>query len=82
MSEYMAITIKMEPYEMEYACHIVKKIKEADRNNEDGIELDLSEKKLVQSVFKKLIDSGMRKAEKLEVIGNEFKSIIELGTHC
>lgn len=81
MSEYMAITIKMEPYEMEYACHIIKKIKEADRNNEDSIELDLSEKQLVQSVFNKLIDSGTRKATRLEMIGNEFKNIIEFGTH-
>ena len=82
MSEYMAITIQMEPYEMEYACHIIKKIKEADKNSEDSIILEPSEKQLVLSVFNKLIDSGRRKAEKLEMLGNEFKNIISFGTHC
>ena len=76
----MTVTIKLKSYEFQSICQLINKIQESDKNLKDCIELNLEEKRTVFSVFKKLAVAGKRKAEKLENIGQEFRTSIEFGS--
>ena len=75
----MTVTIKLKSYELQSVCQIISKIKESDNQNKDSYELTLSEKMTVLSIFRRLENSGRRKAEKLESIGTEFRESMEFG---
>ncbi len=75
----MTVTIKLKSYELQSVCQISSKIKESDNQNKDSYELTLSEKMTVLSIFRRLENSGRRKAEKLESIGTEFRECMEFG---
>ncbi len=75
----MTVTIKLKSYELQSVCQIISKIKESDNQNKDSYELTLSEKMTVLSIFRRLENSGRRKAEKLESIGTEFRECMEFG---
>lgn len=75
----MTIAIKLKSYELQSICQLINKFQESDKNLKDNIELGLEEKQTVLSVFKKLAFAGKRKAEKLESIGQEFRTSIEFG---
>ena len=70
----MTVTIKVEPYEFQSICEIINKIEETNKKNKDTIELSLSEKLFVSSVFKRLASSGKRKADRLESLGSEVRN--------
>ena len=70
----MTVTIKVEPYEFQSICEIINKIEETNKKNKDTIELSLSEKMFVSSVFKRLASSGKRKADRLESLGSEVRN--------
>ena len=73
-SNKMTVTIKVEPYECQSICEIINKIEETNKKNKDTIELSLSEKLFVSSVFKRLASSGKRKADRLESLGSEVRN--------
>lgn len=73
-SNKMTVTIKVEPYEFQSICEIINKIEETNTKNKDTIELSLSEKLFVSSVFKRLASSGKRKADRLESLGSEVRN--------
>ena len=73
-SNKMTVTIKVEPYEFQSICEIINKIKETNKKNKDTIELNLSEKVFVSSVFMRLAISGKRKADRLESLGSEVRN--------
>lgn len=75
----MTVTIKLKSYELQSVCQIISKIKESENQNKDSYELTLSEKMTVLSIFRRLENSGRRKAEKLESIGTEFRECMEFG---
>jgi ribosomal protein S10 len=75
----MTVTIKLKSYELQSVCQIISKIKESNNQNKDNYELSLSEKMTVLSIFRRLENSGRRKAEKLESIGTEFRECMEFG---
>jgi ribosomal protein S10 len=75
----MTVTIKLKSYELQSVCQIISKIKESNNQNKDSYELSLSEKMTVLSIFRRLENSGRRKAEKLESIGTEFRECMEFG---
>lgn len=73
-SNKMTVTIKVEPYEFQSICEIINKIEETNKKNKDTIELSLSEKLFVSSVFKRLASSGKRKADRLESLGSDVRN--------
>lgn len=73
----MTVAIKLKPYEFQSLCEIINKSEETDRNNLDALELSLIEKHFVASVFKRLVSSGRRKADKLEAIGSEVRNCMD-----
>lgn len=73
----MTVTIKVEPYELQSICEIIKKVEETDRNNKDCIELSLNEKQFVSSIFKRLANSARRKADRLEALGSEVRNSLD-----
>ena len=73
----MTVTISLKPYEFQDICEIINRATETDRKNEDTMELNLMEKKFVSSVFKRLVSSGRRKADRLESICSEVKNSMD-----
>lgn len=73
----MTVTIKVEPYELQSICEIIKKVEETDKNNKDCIELSLNEKHFVSSIFKRLANSARRKADRLEALGSEVRNSLD-----
>lgn len=73
----MTVTIKLKSYEFQSMCELIKRSEETNKKNIDGLELTLSEKAFVSSVFKRLTCSGYRKANRLETIGTEVRNSID-----
>lgn len=73
----MTITISLKPYEFQSICEIINRAAETDRKNEDCMELNLMEKEFISSVFKRIVSSGRRKADKLESICSEVRNSMD-----
>lgn len=77
MDVNMTITIKIKPFEFQSICEIINQIEESDRKNNDYIELSLNDKHFVSSVFKRIVFSAKRKADRLEALGSEVRNSLD-----
>lgn len=68
----MTVTIKVDSNDFQGICELLSMIDKSNKNNEDEFLLNISQKMWLAKILFRLKDSGKRKAQKLEAIGNEF----------